>query len=152
MENASNTRNYVFNLGTNNLSSNEIYYIEYTLEDSNNKTYTIKIPFTHSPNSVQINQINTNGFTYTSNENSNGKMDLTLNFSGVDNKNITFTQVNNYGVGILPSYDNKGHIILKDLQKGSTIQANIKYQDGKYINLVFKVPDKSQNNESAIPF
>ena len=152
LENASNTRNYVFNLGTNNLSSNEIYYIEYTLEDSNNKTYTIKIPFTHSPNSVQINQINTNGFTYTSNENSNGKMDLTLNFSGVDNKNITFTQVNNYGVGILPSYDNKGHIILKDLQKGSTIQANIKYQDGKYINLVFKVPDKSQNNESAIPF
>jgi len=79
-------------------------------------------------------------------------MDLTLNFSGVDNKNITFTQVNNYGVGILPSYDNKGHIILKDLQKWSTIQANIKYQDGKYINLVFKVPDKSQNNESAIPF
>lgn len=152
LENASNPRNYVFNLGTNNLSPNEIYYIEYTLEDSNNETYTIKIPFTHSSNSVQINQINTNGFTYTSSENSNGTMDLTLNFSGVDNKNITFTQVNNYGVGILPSYDDRGHIVLKDLQKGSTVQANIKYSDGKYINLVFKVPDKSQNNESAIPF
>lgn len=152
LENASNPRNYVFNLGTNNLSPNEIYYIEYTLEDSNNETYTMKIPFTHSSNSVQINQINTNGFTYTSSENSNGTMDLTLNFSGVDNKNITFTQVNNYGVGILSSYDDRGHIVLKDLQKGSTVQANIKYSDGKYINLVFKVPDKSQNDESAIPF
>ncbi|BAK81612.1 hypothetical protein [Candidatus Arthromitus sp. SFB-rat-Yit] len=152
LENASNPRNYVFNLGSNTPKVDEIYYIEYTLEDLNNEIYTVKVPFTHSSNSVQLNQTNTNAFTYTSYENSNKTIDLTLDFKGIDNKNVTLTQVNNYGVVILPSYDNNGRIVLKNIEKGTMIQANIKNLDGKYTDLIFKVPDKTQTTESVIPF
>ena len=100
LENITNPRNFIFNLGSSPLSLGKVYYIEYTLTNSENQNKTIKIPFTYTTNSIQINSASTNNFTYTSTKNSDNTLNLTLNFGNINTSNIDFFNADNLGLDL----------------------------------------------------
>lgn len=151
LENITNPRNFIFNLGSSPLSLGKVYYIEYTLTNSENQNKTIKIPFTYTTNSIQINSASTNNFTYTSTKNSDNTLNLTLNFGNINTSNIDFFNANNLGFRFVPTYDSNGNVILNNIPADTIIRVEIKNNTGTQI-LNFKVPSTATNTETFIPF
>lgn len=151
LENITNPRNFIFNLGSSPLSLNKVYYIEYTLKNYENQNRTIKVPFTYTTNSIQINSTSTNNFTYTSTKNSDNTLNLILNFGDINTNNIEFFDANNLGFIFVPSYDNNGNIILNNIPAETIIRVKIKNNTGNQI-LNFKVGSTPTSTETPIPF
>ncbi len=151
LESISNPRNLTFNLGSSSLVSGDIYYVEYTLTDSNNRSKTLKVPFSYSSNSVQLTSATTNEFTYTSTKNSEDSVDLSLKFTNVDRNNIRFFDANNLSVSLVPTTDSDGRLVLKDLSVDKVIRVEI--MNGTHNEILnFKVPSNSTSTETPIPF
>lgn len=151
LENTTNPRNFIFNLGSSPLSSEKIYYIEYTLTDSNNKNKTLKIPFNYSSNSVQLTAAETNNFTYTSTKNSNNTVNLKLKFGNINTGNIKFFDAENLGIQLNPDIDENGKFVFNNLSTDKTIRVEIRNGSKTQI-LNFKVPNGNVNSETSIPF
>lgn len=151
LENPENPRNFVFNLGSSSLESGKLYFIEYTLTNSSNKSDKIKIPFAYDANSIQISPISTNSFTYTSTVNSDNTLNLTLNFPNINPYNITFIDGDNPGFQFLPEYGSNGDIILKNISQNKVIQVEIR-EGNRILNLAFKPSTTPINNKTPIPF
>lgn len=151
LENNTNPKNFVFNLGSSPLSLNKNYYIEYSLEDDDGEIYTLRIPFSYSANSIQINPISTNNFTYTSTVNSNNTVNLNLKFKGINPNEINIYDARNSGVQYTTRYDNSGNIILENVPVDTILKIEIGNNfENKILN--FKVSNSNIYLETPIPF
>ena len=151
LENKTNPRNYIFNLGSNPLNIGSTYFIEYTLKDSKNVIKKIKIPFTYTSNSIHLNALSTRNFVYKSNKNPDNTVKLTLKFANINPNDITFYDAQNVGIQLVTTSDEKGNITLDNLTTDKIIQVHIK-DEGKVKVFNFKVPDNTIVNDTPIPF
>ena len=154
LENTTNPRNYIFNLGSTPLTLGANYYIEYTLKDNKKGTKTIKVPFTYTSNSINLNQLPTNKFTYTSTLKEDKTVDLKLNFDTLNVNDISFYDSYNLGIQLIPTVEKespKGELILSNLPVDRLIQVQIKNGITTQV-LYFKTPNQPENNPTPINF
>lgn len=151
LENKSNPRNYIFNLGTTPLVLGDSYFVEYTLKNKKNELKTIKVPFTYTSNSVNLAPISTKDFMYKAKINDDKTVDVNLKFKNVNVMDLSFFDSNNIGIQLTPEIDDKGTITFKNLPENSIIQVQIK-NGSKTYSLSFKVPKENVNVDTPIPF
>lgn len=152
LENNSNPRNYVFNLGANPLRLNDTYYIQYTFMDSNGNTKTMQVPFSNVTNSAQLTSKILNTITYTSTINPGAQTaNLRLKLNGINSYDLSFYDSKNSGVQFIPKYDSIGNLILENIPINTIVRMEIK-NDFETQTLNFRVKNESVNSESPIPF
>lgn len=152
LENNSNPRNFVFNLGSTLLNLNETYYIEYEFMDSVGNTRKMKVPFSNVTNSAQLTSNILNTFTYTSTINAATQTaNLKLKLNGINSYDISFYDSKNSGVQFTPKYDIEGNLILENVPINTIVRMEIK-NNFETQTLNFRVKNETVTLETPIPF